>query len=77
MENSVWVSPEKEKPDADMSVLMRLADGDFPVWCGFWDGAVWRNDDGGEVRPGDVVGWMHLENAAIILDGLKIGGPYE
>jgi len=69
----MWIDPNEKKPDADIVVLMRLDDEDYPVWPGFWDGETWRQAD----VPGEVdcavIGWLHLENVAMALDGLKEG----
>jgi len=55
-------------PDSDLTVLIRLPDGEFPVWPAFHDGEKWRSADGVTLQ-GPVQGWMHLETAAAILDG--------
>ena len=66
----IWIDPDNEMPDSEITVLMRLDDEEYPIWPGFWDGEKWRQADAGEVGC-RVVGWMHLENAAMILDGQK------
>jgi hypothetical protein len=55
-------------PDDEMTVLMRVQDTEYPVWPGFRDGGQWCYADGSTVE-GPVLGWMHLEDAATILDG--------
>jgi hypothetical protein len=55
-------------PDSDVTVLVRLADEETPVWPCFHDGEFWRTADASTVC-GPVAGWMHLEDAAKLLDG--------
>lgn len=33
-------------PDSDLTVLLRLPNGEFPVWPGFHDGEQWCSADG-------------------------------
>jgi hypothetical protein len=55
-----WLDANKEKPDADMTVLVQSSDSSDPVWMGFWD------DDDGEwkdinnVRLEGVTRWAEL-----------------
>jgi len=55
-------------PDDEITVLMRLNDLEYPVWPGFRENDQWNSSDGSTVE-GPVLGWMHLEDAASILDG--------
>jgi hypothetical protein len=55
-------------PDSEITVLMRRQDEEFPVWPGYHDGEVWMDSDGFTVNE-PVLGWMHLEDAALIIDG--------
>jgi hypothetical protein len=32
-----WLDAKKEKPDADMTVLVQSSDSSDPVWVGYWD----------------------------------------
>ena len=57
-------------PDTDTTVLMRLDDSEFPVWPGFYDGEEWCNADASPVGC-EVIGWLHLEEAAACLDEMK------
>jgi hypothetical protein len=63
--------PVTDMPDSDICVLMRLDDDEFPVLVGYHDGEHWRTDDAEFISPKlghEVIGWMHLETAAKILD---------
>ena len=62
--NATW---RTDLPDDEITVLMRLDDPENPVWPGWRDGGTWRNADGSAVE-GEVLGWMHLEDAANTLD---------
>lgn len=62
-----WITAEL--PDADLTVLMRLQDLEYPIWVGFHDGDGWRSADSTSV-DGPVLGWMQLEDAAAALDTL-------
>ena len=54
-------------PDADVTLLIRTSDDDQPIWIGHYDGEAWR-DGAGEVIIDEILGWMHLEDAAAVLD---------
>lgn len=56
-------------PDSDISVLIRVDDGEYPIMLGFHDGEAWRGDDAGLIRL-PIVGWLHLEDAAVLIDGV-------
>lgn len=55
-------------PDSDTSVLIRLDDAEYPIQIGFHDGDAWRGEDAGLIRL-PIVGWLHLCEAAVVLDG--------
>ena len=55
-------------PDADTTVLLRLAGEELPVWPGYHDGDQWCSADGSELE-GPVLGWIELDEAAKVLDG--------
>jgi hypothetical protein len=57
----------KDKPDADIRVLIRVDSPDYPLAVGFTDGSVWHFDDGFSVA-GTVLGWLDLDDAAALLD---------
>ena len=57
-------------PDSDVTVLMRLTDEEYPILIGFHDGEDWRQIDASLVA-GQVTGWIHLEQAANILDAIR------
>ena len=67
MSARVW---QTELPDADVTVLLRLPGDETPVWPGFHDGESWRSADATTLE-GPVLGWMHLETAALALDGKR------
>lgn len=59
-----------EKPDADITVLLRVEDAEFPIVTATYDGESWWRDDSA-MYPSDIVkGWMHLHEAAAIMDGV-------
>ena len=45
---------------------MHLADKEYPVWSGYHDGEEWVSADGSTVE-GPVLGWLQLEDAAVLL----------
>lgn len=57
-----------ELPDSEITVLVRREDDELPLMIGYHDGEGWCCGDG---RPMcfKVTGWLHLEEAAQILDG--------
>lgn len=65
---SAWITDTL--PDADMTVLMRLAGNEDMIWPGFHDGETWRSADAQTVE-GPVLGWMALDDAAVLLDGAE------
>lgn len=64
--NTKWIADRL--PDDEITVLMRLDDPEYPILLGFIDGLLWRSADATPV-VGTVKGWMHLEDAAQLLDG--------
>jgi len=54
-----WVSVATEKPDADTTVHITLdpETSNEPVWLGYFDGEVWRDTEGREVR---VLYWAQM-----------------
>lgn len=54
-----WVSVEQEMPDADTTVAITLdpATATEPAWLGHFDGHVWRDTEGSEVR---VLYWANM-----------------
>jgi len=57
-------------PDSDTTVFARLNDEEWPITAAFHDGECWRAADAMELEVGDnrVLGWMHMDAAAAILD---------
>jgi len=53
----VWREVEDELPDADMTVLVHMDDGE--VWTGFLDGEVWRFVSGDRIEA-RVLHWMQF-----------------
>jgi len=63
----------KDLPDDETAVLMRTKDEDFPVKSGCHLDGGWISNEGGLESDYNVTGWMHLEDAARILDAAKGG----
>lgn len=63
---SHW-NPHNEPPDDDTLVLMRQASEEYPIWPGYHEAGQWIDVHGGTVDV-QVLGWMHLEDAAKHLD---------
>lgn len=57
----------RDLPDSDITVLMRLNEVE-EIWPGFHDGEYWRYASGDRLMTSKVRGWMHLDEAARILD---------
>lgn len=55
-------------PDSETTVLVRLLSEEDPIIIGWHDGHQWRACDASPICGG-VVGWAHLEDAALLLDG--------
>lgn len=55
-------------PDSDITVLMSLDDEEYPVWPGYHDGETWRTVDDDSPVEGRVIGWLHLHEAAELMD---------
>lgn len=66
---SKWVTGKL--PDDEVTVLARLKDSEYPVWPCFHEDEEWHSCDGSTVE-GPVLGWMHLDVAAKVLDGGKL-----
>ena len=62
-----WRSPE-ELPDDEITVLLRLNDPEWPVSLGFHENGEWRDNLADQIATDIVLGWMHLEDAARLLD---------
>ena len=58
---------ERFLPDSDILVLIRTRSTEYPIVLGFHDGECWRLDSDAKVGC-RVVGWMHLHDAAKLLD---------
>lgn len=61
-----WYPPHAP-PDDQTTVLLRIAEPSEPIWPGFRLGREWRAADGARIAE-PVTGWMHLEDAARLLD---------
>jgi hypothetical protein len=55
-------------PDDEITVLIRLKDDEWPVVLGWHEDGQWRDTNADEVEESLVTGWMHLHEAATILD---------
>lgn len=60
-------NPPHAPPDDETTVLLRIAEPSEPIWPGFRLGREWRAADGARIAE-PVTGWMHLEDAARLLD---------
>jgi len=61
---------QEGKPDEDALVVIRLDDEAYPVVLGFVERGEWHLDCGGDILPGKVMGWMPLDVASDLLDGV-------
>ena len=61
-----WIT--KELPDDEITVLIRLKDDEWPVVLGWHEDGQWRDTNADELEESVVIGWMHLHEAAAILD---------
>ena len=54
-----WHEPANgDMPDADLTVLLWVQDGQVADWCGgWWDGDAWRMAESGGVCAGVVLAW--------------------
>lgn len=65
-----WRKPA-DLPDDDISVLIRVESDEDPVTCGFHSDGAWCSFEIG-VIDAPVTGWMHLHDAARILDAATL-----
>lgn len=56
-EEITWFS-SRQRPDADVTVLINSPAASEPVWVGYWDGERWRLASGEQIRG--VKMWAHL-----------------
>lgn len=56
-----WISTADKLPDAEMTVLIALSDGE--VWTGFLEFDGWRYVSGSPVAPCQVTHWMSFPEA--------------
>lgn len=61
------LNPPNDPPDSDITILLRLADTENPVWPGFHDGTAYRFADA-TICTAKIIGWMHLDEAAALID---------
>jgi len=61
----MWIT--NQLPDDNITVLVRLDYGVMPIWPCFRVAGRWYSDDG-LVVISDVTRWMHLDDAAALLD---------
>lgn len=62
-----WRAPD-DLPDDECTVLVRLANDEWPITLGFHEDGEWRDNLADEIATDIVLGWMHLEDAARLLD---------
>jgi hypothetical protein len=65
-----WNDP-KDLPDDDMEVLVRIDSEDYPIAPAVLDEG-WRFMPMGGLILQKIIGWMHVHDAATILDGLEV-----
>lgn len=53
-----WIPVSTRLPDADLTVLIALSDGD--VWTGYLDGDTWRDVGATPLEQGRVTYWADL-----------------
>ena len=57
-----WHTPASDMPDAEITVLLWVQDGQVAGWAsGWWDGEDWRLAESGGVCAGTVVAWAEPE----------------
>jgi hypothetical protein len=55
-------------PDSNKTVLVRLEMARSPIWIAFYQDRKWYYHGGGKIPKTIFKGWMHLEDAAAVLD---------
>ena len=70
---SVWRDPADEMPDDEIEVVIRRRGDEYPVALGYREGGRWFMADcsSPECEADDsmtITGWLHLEEAAAIID---------
>jgi hypothetical protein len=69
-----WRDPAAELPDDEITVAVRMKYDDEAVAIGYHEGDDWHLFGSPKgVERGDVTGWMHLHEAARILDAAERG----
>jgi hypothetical protein len=68
-----WISPDDEMPDDETLVLLRVDDDEYPVNMGFHESDGWRFTSADLIEE-DVLGWMHLHDAAAVPDWFDARG---
>lgn len=56
---ATWIDAKRERPDADITVLLLHPDLAEPVWPGFWDGEEWLSADN-HIVTAHVRGWREF-----------------
>lgn len=69
---SAWRDPAVELPDDDITVICRFESEDYPVYPASHDEHGWGDGCGSVGTYTDkVIGWMHIHEAAEILDAAR------
>lgn len=55
-------------------MLIRLNDDEWPLVLGWHEDGQWSDTNADEVAESKVIGWMHLHEAAQILDARNAAG---
>lgn len=64
-----WIT--KELPDDGITVLVRIRDVEWPLMPGWHEDGKWYDTNADEIEEGKVIGWMHLHDAANMLDSVN------
>lgn len=72
-----WRDPAVDMPDDDISVIGRFESEDYPVYATLHDEHGWGPADGcGGTYTDKLTGWMHIHEAAEILDAARKVVPH-
>ena len=63
---SKWI--KRQLPDEEITVVIRLRNEEWPVTLGFRESGRWYDMSANVINRLEVCGWMHLHEAAALLD---------
>lgn len=55
-----WIDAQKERPDAERTVLIHCTCSEDPIWFGWWDGEMWCDIAGDPLAPAFVTHWAEF-----------------